>query len=301
MSKTVNIEQNYTDIKNFLDKYFSTYTLLTNIDVGHHSKTCSFMHNNKQYIVRRSKVNYNYKKDQRVSLMLGDILPVPKVLMLKKYGDYFYCVQNKVRGVTADKILEEEYKLLLPQIFESLHKIHSFKIDGFTGFGTWDSKGVAPFDTWAEYLDDVHNEEKWENLSKSTKFNLKLISKLYLKLAKLLPHIESEQALLHGDFGRDNLLVLKGKISGIIDWGESKIGDRLYDIAWIYLWNPKLNIWNNYQKYINDKKYKINDLQNRFLACLIEISISSLEWTAENLEDKDYIWLENRVKNILNI
>jgi aminoglycoside phosphotransferase (APT) family kinase protein len=55
--------------------------------------------------------------------------------------------------------------------------------------------------------------------------------------AGLLAHLEKHRpapvppALIHGDFTVDNVLLLDGKVSGIIDWALGAYGDPRYDLA----------------------------------------------------------------------
>jgi len=41
-----------------------------------------------------------------------------------------------------------------------------------------------------------------------------------------------EPALLHADLGPDHLLVRKGRLAGVIDWGDARVGDPALDYAW---------------------------------------------------------------------
>ena len=40
-------------------------------------------------------------------------------------------------------------------------------------------------------------------------------------------------ALVHADLGPDHLLVLGGRLAGVIDWGDVRIGDPALDYAWL--------------------------------------------------------------------
>ena len=48
------------------------------------------------------------------------------------------------------------------------------------------------------------------------------------------------RALVHGDFGSNNVLAENGRVTGVIDWSEAMIGDSLYDIANLFFWRPWL-------------------------------------------------------------
>jgi len=40
-------------------------------------------------------------------------------------------------------------------------------------------------------------------------------------------------ALLHADLGPDHLLVRDGRLAGVIDWGDARLGDPALDYAWL--------------------------------------------------------------------
>ena len=42
-----------------------------------------------------------------------------------------------------------------------------------------------------------------------------------------------EPALLHADLGPDHLLVRSGRLVGVIDWGDARVGDPALDYAWL--------------------------------------------------------------------
>lgn len=42
-----------------------------------------------------------------------------------------------------------------------------------------------------------------------------------------------EPVLLHADLGPDHLLVRDGRLVGVIDWGDARIGDPALDYAWL--------------------------------------------------------------------
>ena len=45
--------------------------------------------------------------------------------------------------------------------------------------------------------------------------------------------VDFEPALLHGDLGPEHLLVRDGRLAGVIDWGDARVGDPALDYAWL--------------------------------------------------------------------
>jgi aminoglycoside phosphotransferase (APT) family kinase protein len=45
--------------------------------------------------------------------------------------------------------------------------------------------------------------------------------------------VDFEPALLHADLGPAHLLVRDGRLGGVIDWGDTRVGDPALDYAWL--------------------------------------------------------------------
>jgi aminoglycoside phosphotransferase (APT) family kinase protein len=78
--------------------------------------------------------------------------------------------------------------------------------------------------------------EPWlESMLKQARYNLQHYD--VYGSAEVLEHLERNRpqplspALIHGDFALDNILVLDGEVSGIVDWAWGAAGDLRYDLA----------------------------------------------------------------------
>jgi aminoglycoside phosphotransferase (APT) family kinase protein len=45
--------------------------------------------------------------------------------------------------------------------------------------------------------------------------------------------VDFEPALLHSDLGPEHLLVRDGRLAGVIDWGDTRVGDPALDYSWL--------------------------------------------------------------------
>jgi len=45
--------------------------------------------------------------------------------------------------------------------------------------------------------------------------------------------VDFKPAPLHGDLGPEHLLVRDGRLAGVIDWGDARVGDPALDYAWL--------------------------------------------------------------------
>ena len=61
----------------------------------------------------------------------------------------------------------------------------------------------------------------------------------------MVEHCPEERALFHDDLINRNVLVDGDRISAVLDWGTSKYGDFLYDIANFVFYRPWFPAWRN--------------------------------------------------------
>jgi aminoglycoside phosphotransferase (APT) family kinase protein len=45
--------------------------------------------------------------------------------------------------------------------------------------------------------------------------------------------VDFEPAFLHADLGPEHLLVREGRLAGVIDWGDARVGDPALDYSWL--------------------------------------------------------------------
>jgi aminoglycoside phosphotransferase (APT) family kinase protein len=59
----------------------------------------------------------------------------------------------------------------------------------------------------------------------------------HLEAERLFAEVETlvdfKPALLHADLGPEHLLVRDGRLAGVIDWGDARVGDPALDYSWL--------------------------------------------------------------------
>ena len=94
-------------------------------------------------------------------------------------------------------------------------------------------------------------------------------------------------SVLHGDLTAGNVLIEGTRVSAVIDWGNSLVGDPLYDVAWLVFWSP----WHSgldadfilSETRRNDFKgspVEIDHFEERLLACYLYIGLDSMAYNA---------------------
>ena len=170
-------------------------------------------------------------QDQTVEVMrwLHGKLPVPEVLAYEKDEKYRYLLMSKIEGsVACNSYYMEHPKEMIPVLSDALKLLWSIDIS--------DCPRKTDIDTVlseAEYrvrndlvdLSDTEPETFGEGGFKDAE---ELLS--WLKENKP----SYEPVLSHGDFCLPNVFIKDGKLSGLIDLGNTGTGDKWMDIALCY-------------------------------------------------------------------
>ena len=154
-------------------------------------------------------------------------VPVPHPIVEKPD----YLIETYIAGKNAKKLIPSQRKRYHVQLAKCLKKMHSVKM---TGFGVLNSFFIGNSRSWydcmAEILADldvcVHDK-------KLTAGEAEVIRN---EASSCIPYFKNYMTpvLLHGDLYRDNTMIFKGNLSGIIDAADAFSGDPLYDFGVIY-------------------------------------------------------------------
>ncbi len=158
-------------------------------------------------------------------------IPVPTVVGtgVGPSGLDFY-VMSKVAGVTLES--ESDAQRLEPparrrlglDVVATLAHLHTI---GPASVGLADLGPVTPYvprqvrrirEAWARYGQDSRHNRSWTAVLASVEKNLPS---------------DYRTVIVHGDFRLSNLLVSGEKVSAVLDWELSTLGDPLADLAWL--------------------------------------------------------------------
>ena len=170
-------------------------------------------------------------QDQTVEVMrwLHGKLPVPEVLAYEKDEKYRYLLMSKIEGsVACNSYYMEHPKEMIPVLSDALKLLWSIDISGCprkTDIDTVLSEAEYRVRNDLVDLSDTEPETFGEGGFKDAE---ELLS--WLKENKP----SYEPVLSHGDFCLPNVFIKDGKLSGLIDLGNTGTGDKWMDIALCY-------------------------------------------------------------------
>lgn len=160
-------------------------------------------------------------------------VPVPKTILIditRKLIDSDYLIQERIKGkdLGESKLTNKQKKGIMRELGEYARKMHSVKTKGY---GYMKKPGVGDSETWKEFNDkdfkgNFREVEKYKVIPKNI---LAKAYKIYSQNKAILNY--KDPRLLHNDLGADNIIIYKGKLSGIIDTSDIISGDPMYELG----------------------------------------------------------------------
>ena len=171
------------------------------------------------------------KNDETVAMMrwLEGKLPVPKVIAYEKDAENQYLLMSRVTGkMSCDDHYMSRPKELCEHLAQALKLLWSVDISDCPRQITLDDELAEARYRVENNLIDVSDAEP-DTYGPGGFENPKVLLKW---LENNRP--EREPVLSHGDFCLPNVLIEDGKLSGLIDLGDTGVNDKWLDIALCY-------------------------------------------------------------------
>ena len=122
--------------------------------------------------------------------------------------------------------------------------------------------------------------------------------KVYNEILRLIQYCPEDRKLIHGDYGFDNVFSDGENITGVIDWGEVKYGDFVYDWAWLSYWSKK-HYYRDLLKNSTAKELSILNFDERMKCYELHIGLGALSFYANSQQDAKYHWNKERLLSLL--
>jgi hygromycin-B 4-O-kinase len=180
------------------------------------------------FVVRINPSLRGFQKDLWAASTLTGRVPVPQVMSLGKLADGdAYCVSEWAPGVTLEDLPVAEAEDLVEEVAGVWRLIAETDVSSIHGVGDFDPDGHAPARSWREVLVETLELARRE---------LRGATDVIDAYERLIDRCPEERALIHGDFGSNNVLADGGRITAVLDWDQAMVGDPLYDVANVYFW-----------------------------------------------------------------
>jgi aminoglycoside phosphotransferase (APT) family kinase protein len=188
------------------------------------------------YVVRRPPLGHvlatahDMTREHRVmSALASTAVPVPEMIALCEdvdvIGAPFY-VMRRVEGTPYSRAQQleplgaERTRVITERMVDTLVDLHAvdYREVGLGEFGRPDGYIARQVSRWKKQL------------AASTSRELPGMDELVAYLDSTSP-AEGEGTIVHGDFRLDNLLVADDRVTAVLDWEMSTLGDPLSDVA----------------------------------------------------------------------
>jgi hygromycin-B 4-O-kinase len=257
-----------------------------------------------KYVIRVNETKQDFLKDQFANQHFSHLLPVPKIIEIGQLDQQqFYATSEFVEGQTLDQTSVDNTKLLMPSIIDAIDKIHKIDVTHLRGYGLTDHNFTGQFDSWSDSLINFENHKihyDWDQLFNNSILEKDFFNAIKQKMISLIPYCPESKWLIHGDVGFDNVLNDGQKITAILDWAEAKLGDYIYDIAWLDFWSDDIDydaiFKNHYSKTTLPEHY-----DERLLCYKLRIALDGLLISAHFNNVQDYENIKMRMKGHQNI
>lgn len=287
-------------IRKKIDALYPGVSAFSAITGGEASQAYRFTSEDRDFVFRLNSRLEGFEKDKFVfERFAKPNLPIPEVFQIGRLEDHFYCVSEGLPGQTLEEVDSKHVSRLLAPTRDLWHTIAESDLAGISGYGLFDSRGTTTFSTWRGFLVEILDTSKhlWDSVRLYT--NVEGLKDWGDTLYLLTASCPEERALVHGDFGSNNVLADRDRITGVVDWSEGLIGDPLYDVANIFFWRTWLPCMEQQARFFESHPLNLPNWKERVLCYQLRIGLSEVFANSLERRDKAVVWALRRCQQIL--
>ena len=235
----------------FLRERFGRTAQITAIRPGEWSIPYSVRTADADLVARFSAYDEDFEKDEYAARYSSNALPIPSIIEWGPAPGGFYAIARRVKGDHIDGLDEARMRRVLPSLFAALDAMRAVDLSSASGFGGWRADGRTSHASWREWLLRFVEEPAtrgapgWRDLLRDRPTEARSFEEGYERLVQLAEPCPEVRHLFHDDLINRNVLVEGDHITAVLDWGSSKYGDFLYDIANLVFYTPWFPQWHS--------------------------------------------------------
>ncbi|MCB9813157.1 MAG: phosphotransferase [Pseudomonadales bacterium] len=274
-------------------KFGKNVSSVQSLGEGAWSYAFTFVVKGVKNVIRWGNVPDNFQRDAFAHTFNSDLLPVPPIKDIGQENNRYYAISPFVVGNFLESLSPNDLEIASQSVIEIFRALRAIDMSTSTGFGFWNKDGKAIYDSWKAFLLDDRNESEgslnhgWREILEASDMGMDSYNELWRKFQNLIDHCPEVRGVVHSDFVNRNVLVDKGKISAVLDWGSAFFGDPLYEIAWIKFcepWFPASKDIHLVQRLIEDFKTDPNsntaNIEQRLLCYQLRIGADAIAYNA---------------------
>jgi hygromycin-B 4-O-kinase len=286
---TIHLDQ----VRQFLTERYSPEQV-ARAGAGVWSAAFTFEHHGQPLVARFGRHVEDFRKDERAATLYGTRIPVPRVLEIGEAFDGYVCAISELAdGEAIDGLPERHLRAALPSLLDTMDALRAAPPPTEIGFGWWPSRGRATHDTWRDALLGIAEDEEnsrlagWRVFLRANAEWSRIFDDAADRLAALADACpDGVRHVIHGDLTAGNVLVVDGAVSAVFDWGNSLVGDSLYDVAWLVFWSPwhpGLDadfIVSETRRRCAETGVDVENFDERLRCCQLHIALDSMAYNA---------------------
>ena len=200
-------------------------------------------------VARFSAYDEDFEKDAYAARYASASLPIPPILERGPVGGGFYAIAPRMPGGHLDSLDAEGMRRVLPSFFAALDAMRAVDAFAGPGYGGWRADGSTRHTTWRSDLLGVATDPAtrgspgWRELLGGSADWIATFEEGHARMVELLDLCPEDRHLVHDDLVNRNLLTDADRITAVLDWGSSKYGDFVYDLAKLVFYEPWYPQW----------------------------------------------------------
>ena len=235
--------------RDFLRHRFGSSARITVMRPGEWSVVYSVLTADADLVARFSAYDEDFEKDAYAARYSSPALPIPPIIEWGPVLGGFYAIAQRIGGEHIDGLDETRMRRLLPGLFAAMDAMREVDLSRSSGFGGWRADGRTTHPSWRAWLLGFFNEPAtrgapgWRELLEYSPTSVAIFEEGYARLVEMAEEVPEERTLFHDDLINRNVLVDGDRISAVLDWGSSKYGDFIFDIANLVFYRPWFPAW----------------------------------------------------------
>lgn len=282
------------------------------LGAGEWSKAYAFLLDGREAVIRFGAESEDVAKDEAMSRFNTAALPIPGVVERGATDPGFFCVSERAHGDYLDDLDEPGMRAVLPALFSAIDGIRAVPVDAAAGYGVWGADGIAPHASWCAALLAVGREPErprvagWRAALQSSPRGQAAFDAAFNAVAALAPGMPGARHVVHSDLLNRNVLVDGARVTAVLDWGSSLIGDWLYDVAWLLFWWPWYPAWREidlrsaFEHHCSAAGALPLELEARLRCYQLHIGLESIGYSALKHRWGDVEWTARRIHSVLS-
>lgn len=277
----------------------------------------------KSVVLRLYPEKHDPLKPQREFRKLGRLqgapIPTPKPYILEvnpSFLGYPFSIIERIPGITLEKAIKTytvgDFEKVITGLAQYLVNLHNFR---FKSYGMETPKGIIkeeiPYEKYI--LSDINRSL---NFLRKAGYYVDPLHKWFMSFKK---HLKLKHfSLLHGDPQPRNIMVQGAKVTGLIDWEYSRLGDPALDAGWALFFfslYPELDSYRHqfFNNYVT--RVKLPEIDNRIFfyevytaTRMMAFAVSARDYSTEKFKESGeflskiqeaFFKYEERVRNAI--